>query len=50
MYEMNVEGYKRAKAYLKKINKLEEFLRNGFSTDGYSLVYYANEVKNVRDI
>ena len=42
MFAMTGEGYIKAKQYLKDIGKLEEFENNKTSTDGYSLVYYAN--------
>jgi len=35
--------YYQAKAYLIEIDKYNNFQKNTFSTDGYSLVAYANE-------
>ena len=48
MFEMTSEGYTKAKTYLKSLesathpNQYEQFLSNRTSTDGYSLIYYAN--------
>jgi len=35
--------YYEAKEYLISIDKYGHFMKNTFSTDGYSLVAYANE-------
>jgi len=43
-FEMSSDGYDKAKQYLKEVNKLKEFEDNKTSTDGYSLVHYANDV------
>ncbi len=48
-FEMTQEGYAKAKEYLIKIGKLEEFMNNKTSIDGYSLVAYANHYKNKED-
>lgn len=41
-FDMTNEGYTQAKEYLEEIGKLEEFEANTVSTDGFSLVAYAN--------
>lgn len=43
-FEMTSDGYIKAKEYLKEVGKLKEFENNKTYTDGYSLVYYANDV------
>jgi oligoribonuclease NrnB/cAMP/cGMP phosphodiesterase (DHH superfamily) len=43
-FEMSSDGYDKAKQYLKEVGKLKEFEDNKTSTDGYSLVHYANDV------
>jgi oligoribonuclease NrnB/cAMP/cGMP phosphodiesterase (DHH superfamily) len=43
-FEMTEEGYNKAKKYLIEVNRFEDFENNKTSTDGYSLVYYANDV------
>lgn len=45
MFEMTTEGYKEAKKYLEEINKLDEFLNNKTSVDGYSLIATANSYR-----
>ena len=44
MFKMTEEGYKKAKSYLDKIGKYNEFENNNTSNDGYSLVLYANRI------
>ena len=44
IFDITTEGYTKAKEYLKGLNKLEEFEKNNTSVDGYSLVYYANNI------
>lgn len=46
-FELTPEGCKAAKEYLESIDKLGEFMRIGFSTDGYSLVETANHYKKL---
>jgi len=46
VFDMTKEGFKQAKEYLRVVGKLEKFYQNGESTDGYSLVYYANYLKH----
>lgn len=46
MFEMTTEGYKEAKKYLEEINKLDEFLNNKTSVDGYSLIATANSYRS----
>ena len=41
-FSMTNIGYVEAKAYLKTIEKYKEFMDNKTSTDGYSLVAFAN--------
>ena len=48
-YQMTREGYKKAREYLKRIGKLEEFNKNSWSTDGYSLIYFANACKDKKN-
>lgn len=43
-FDMTSDGYSKAKRYLIEIDKLKEFESNNTSTDGYSLVHYANDV------
>lgn len=43
--QFNYTQYNQAKEYLISIGKYEEFMNNGFSTDGYSLVNCANAYK-----
>ena len=45
-FDISNDGYRKARDYLIKINKLEEFENNEVSIDGYSLIYYANHYKN----
>ena len=45
-FPMTVEGCQRATEYLKRIGRYEEFQRNRTSTDGFSLVYFANSLKD----
>lgn len=47
-FEMTNEGYNEAKTYLDSIGKLKEFENNELSIDGFSLVYYANSIKEKR--
>lgn len=42
MFKNDKEGYMMALKYLDTIGELERFLDNGWSTDGYSLVNWAN--------
>lgn len=44
MFPFTVEGYQQAKAYLKKVGRYEDFMNNGTSIDGYSLVAFANSI------
>ena len=44
MFDMTVDGYKKAKDYLVSKNKYQDFLDNPISTDGYSLVEFANKI------
>ncbi len=48
-YEMTNDGYNKAKEYLRSIGKLKEFENNPISVDGFSLVYYANSIKEKRN-
>ena len=43
---MTTEGYKLARGYLIKINKLREFENNKTQVDGFSLVTFANNERN----
>jgi len=43
-FDFDINGYNKAKEYLIEINKLQEFENNNTSTDGFSLVHYANDV------
>lgn len=42
-FAMNTNGYNEAKAYLISIEKWEQANTTGFSTDGYSIVMFAND-------
>jgi len=44
-FKMTKEGYEKAKSYLKSINKLKDFENNNTSVDGYSLIYFANTLR-----
>ena len=48
-FDMTGEGYSEAKDYLSKIGKLDEFMNNKLSVDGYSLVYFPNICKEAED-
>ncbi len=41
-FEMTLEGCAKATEWLKENGHYEEFMNNGFSVDGYSLVATAN--------
>lgn len=43
-FEMISDGYNKAKEYLNEVDLLKEFENNKTSNDGYSLVYYANDI------
>ena len=43
-FKMDRDSYDKARQYLEEVGKLKEFENNKTSTDGYSLVYYANDV------
>lgn len=43
MTKFSFDEYHQAKEYLISIDKYDVFMKNTFSTDGYSLVTYANE-------
>lgn len=44
MFEMTSEGYRLAKQYLVSIHRYNRFMNNYTSTDGYSLIAYANSL------
>lgn len=44
LFPMTSDGYIAAKKYLKEMGRYGEFLVNLTSTDGYSLVAFANSV------
>lgn len=46
LFTMDPDGYLKAKEYLIKIGKLEEFENNKVSVDGFSLIAYANYYKH----
>ena len=48
-FEMTSEGYNKAKEYLESIGKLKDFEDNELSIDGFSLIYYANSIKEKRN-
>ena len=47
-FSMTREGYTAAKQYLVEIGRYEEFLNNHTSVDGYSLIAFANSIKEQR--
>lgn len=44
-FEFNQIGFLKADEFLKSVNEYDNFFKNGFSTDGYSLVHFANSVR-----
>lgn len=48
-FHMTKEGYTKAKQYLMNIGKYEEFLNNGFSVDGFSLIEFANNLLSTKE-
>ncbi len=46
---MTREGYVAAKKYVMEIGRYDEFLNNNTSVDGYSLVAFANSIKENND-
>jgi len=48
-FEMTVDGYLAAKQYLLDIGKYFDFLNFSQSTDGFSLVAYANDLAEKED-
>lgn len=49
-FEMTKEGCERAKNFLTLIGKIDDFLENGQSVDGFTMVAYANvELEKLRN-
>lgn len=46
-FEMTHLDYTKAKSYLEDIGRLDEFLSNNTSLDGYSLIAFANSVYEI---